>query len=33
MIDPSCDDTGEAPLNDQIALTAIFETSPFTRHP
>jgi hypothetical protein len=33
MIDPSCAGTGDAPLNDQIALTAIFETSPFIRQP
>ena len=33
MIDPSCPGTAEAPLNDQIALTAIFETSPFTKQP
>jgi hypothetical protein len=33
MIDPGCPTTGDAPLNDQIALTAIFETSPFTRQP
>jgi hypothetical protein len=30
-IDPRCTGTGDAPLNDQVALTAIFETSPFTR--
>jgi hypothetical protein len=33
MIDPGCPTTGDAPLNDQIALTAIFETSQFTRQP
>ncbi len=33
MIDPSCDGTAHAGLNDQVALTAIFETSPFTRQP
>ena len=32
-IDPSCPGTGDAPLNDQVALTAIFETSSFTRQP
>jgi hypothetical protein len=32
-IDPRCSGTGDAPLNDQVALTAIFETSPFTRQP
>jgi hypothetical protein len=30
-IDPRCTGTGDAPLNDQVALTAIFETSTFTR--
>jgi peptide/nickel transport system substrate-binding protein len=33
MVDPRCPGTGEAPLQDQIALTAIFETSSFTRQP
>jgi hypothetical protein len=32
-IDPSCTGTAEAPLLDQIALTAILETSSFTRQP
>jgi hypothetical protein len=32
MIDPACG-TVEGPLLDQIALTGIFETSPFTRQP
>jgi hypothetical protein len=33
IIDPGCPTTGEAPLQDQIALTVLFETSPFTRQP
>jgi len=33
IVDPSCTGTAEAPLNDQIALTAILGTSPFTRQP
>lgn len=33
MTDPSCTGTGDAPLLDQIALTAILGTSPFTRQP
>jgi hypothetical protein len=33
MTDHGCPTTGEAPLNDQVAQTAIFETSPFTRQP
>jgi hypothetical protein len=33
MVDPRCPGTGDAPLQDQIALTAIFETSSFTRQP
>lgn len=32
-IDPSCTGTAEASLLDQIALTAILETSSFTRQP
>ena len=32
-IDPSCTGAAGAPLLDQIALTAILETSPFTRQP
>lgn len=32
-IDPSCTGTADAPLLDQIALTAILETSSFTRQP
>ncbi|MDP9244616.1 MAG: hypothetical protein M3O77_06005 [Chloroflexota bacterium] len=32
-IDPSCTGTGDAPLLDQIALTAILETASFTRQP
>jgi hypothetical protein len=32
-ISPNCTGTGDASLNDQIALTAILETSPFTRQP
>jgi len=30
---PSCAGTGEAPLNDQMALTGILETFSFTRQP
>lgn len=33
MTDPGCPTTGDAPLNDQVAQTAIFETSLFTRQP
>lgn len=33
MTDRGCPATGEAPLNDQVAQTAIFETSSFTRQP
>ncbi len=33
MVDPRCSGTEEAPLVDQIALTAILETSSFTRQP
>lgn len=33
MTNPGCSTTGEAPLDDQIHQTAIFETSPFTRQP
>jgi hypothetical protein len=32
-IAPSCTGTGDAPLLDQIALTAILETASFTRQP
>ena len=32
-IDPSCTGAPGAPLLDQIALTAILETSSFTRQP
>jgi hypothetical protein len=33
IIDPGCPSAGPAPLLDQVALTAIYETSPFTRQP
>ena len=33
MTDPGCSLNGEAPLDDPIHQTAIFETSPFTRQP
>jgi len=33
MTDHGCPTTGEAPLTDQVAQTAIFETSPFLRQP
>ena len=33
MKEPGCPIQGEAPLNDQIAQTAVFETAPFTRQP
>jgi hypothetical protein len=33
MVHPSCPGTAEAGLEDQIFLTAIFETSSFTRQP
>jgi hypothetical protein len=33
MTNPGCSTTGEAPLDDQVHQTAIFETSPFTRQP
>ena len=33
MTDHGCPTTGEAPLNDQVAQTAVFETSTFTRQP
>ena len=33
MIERGCPTTGEAPLNDQVAQTAVFETSPFMRQP
>jgi hypothetical protein len=33
MTNPGCSITGEAPLDDQVHQTAIFETSPFTRQP
>jgi len=33
MIERGCPTQGVAPLNDQVAQTAIFETSPFTRQP
>ncbi|MEP6469206.1 MAG: hypothetical protein ABJC24_05495 [Chloroflexota bacterium] len=33
IIDPGCPSAGPAPLLDQVALTAIYETSPFTRRP
>ena len=32
-IDPSCTGTAEAPLSDQIVLTAILESASFTRQP
>jgi hypothetical protein len=33
IIDNGCPATGDAPLLDQIGLTVLFETSPFTRQP
>jgi hypothetical protein len=33
MTDHGCPATGDAPLDDQVAQTAIFQTSPFTRQP
>jgi hypothetical protein len=33
IIDNGCLATGKAPLADQIGLTVLFETSPFTRQP
>jgi hypothetical protein len=33
IIDKGCRTTGDAPLLDQIGLTVLFETSPFTRQP
>lgn len=33
IIDNGCPATGQAPLLDQIGLTVLFETSPFTRQP
>jgi hypothetical protein len=33
IIDTGCPATGGAPLLDQIGLTVLFETSPFTRQP
>jgi hypothetical protein len=32
-VEHGCASTGDAPLNDQVALTAILQTSPFTRQP
>ena len=32
-IDPGCSSTANGPLLDQVALTGILETSPFTRQP
>ena len=33
IVDTSCTGTGVAPLLDQIGLTVLFKTSPFTRQP
>lgn len=33
IIDAGCSATGKAPLLDQIGLTVLFQTSPFTRQP